>query len=59
MFFFGDAHLLTLARTSFFTKRERTWGGGCHRTRHLAPECDKASRQIPTESLGRSESDDL
>ena len=45
---------ITLARTSFFTKREHTWGGAppCH----LAPGCDRASRQRPADSLGRSES---
>ena len=52
-----------LARTSFFTKRERTWevgvgvgvgGGGCRTPRYHAPECDKASRQRSTESLRRS-----
>ena len=48
----------TLARTSFFTKRERTWaggGGGCNPPSHLAPECAKASRQRLTDNLGRSE----
>ena len=49
--------VLTLARTSFFTKRERTWwGGGCHPPCHLSPECDRASRQRPADILGRSES---
>ena len=47
---------ITLARTSFFTKREHTWGGGGAPPCHLAPECDRASRQRPADSLGRSES---
>ena len=36
---------IILARTLFFTKRERTWGCGLTPLRHLAPERDKASRQ--------------
>ena len=47
---------LTLARISFFTKRECPWGGGTPPPRHLAPECDKTSWQRPMDILWHSKS---
>ena len=45
---------LTFTRSSFFTKRERTWMGVAPPAPSRPHECDRASRQKPADSLERS-----